>query len=83
MDKRRGQVAQNRFGITFTEVLIVVESGGRGGGGGPGGDLILAIFENRCRLSLYRNNQMLYGQMELTGGFSGQNWSGNHSPRSC
>jgi len=38
MDKRRGQADsdQNRFRITFTEVLIVVESGGSGGGGGGG-----------------------------------------------
>jgi hypothetical protein len=57
-ENRRIQSTQNRFGITFTEVLIVVESGGSGGGGGGGGgNLILAIFENRRRLSLYRNNQ--------------------------
>ena len=31
-EDRRIQSAQNRFGITFTEVLIVVESGGSGGG---------------------------------------------------
>src|SRR5271155_5437771 len=50
-EDRRIQSAQNRFGITFTKVLIVVESGGSGGGGGGGGgeNLILAIFENRRR----------------------------------
>ena len=39
MDKRRGQADSERskqVGITFTEVLIVVESGGSGGGGGGG-----------------------------------------------
>ena len=49
MDKRRGQADSERskqVGITFTEVLILVEIGGSGGGGG---NLILAIFENRRR----------------------------------
>jgi hypothetical protein len=52
MDKWRGQADSERskqVGITFTEVLILVEIGGSGGGGG--GNLILAIFENRRRLS--------------------------------
>jgi len=39
--------AQNRSGITFTEVLIVVVNGGEGGL-----NQIRAIFKNRHRLSL-------------------------------
>jgi hypothetical protein len=52
-------------GITFKEVLIVVESGA-----GGGGNQILTIVKNQRRVSLSRNTQRCYGQTELTGEFS-------------
>ena len=83
MDKRRGQADSDRskqVGITFTEVLIVVESGGSGGGLW-GGDQILAIIRKSAPTFLVPQQPELYGQMELTGGFSGRNQSRIHSPR--
>ena len=84
MDKRRGQADSDRskqVGITFTEVLIVVESGGSGGGLWGRGDQILAIIRKSAPTFLVPQQPELYGQMELTGGFSGRNQSRIHSPR--